>query len=221
MTVFDIISKHSSELLHGLGVTFALCFIVWLCSFVAGSALGVLATRYPRAVGLPTKCLSILFAGMPAIVFLFWLHYPAQAMLKIVIDPFITAAVAISILGVFIVADSMRNVLAGLPSQYGLAGKVCGLTNRQILFRIKVPLITRQILPNFIFIAVTLFHMTLFSAFISVDEIFRVSLRINSVVYRPIEVFTALAVFCVVLCAPLILLANRIGSRYTRDISER
>lgn len=221
MTVLDIIQRHSDELLRGLGVTLALCTTTWFASFTLGSVLGTLAVRFPSWIGLPSRMLSAVLAGVPAIVFLFWLHYPAQAMFNIVVNPFITAVVALSTLGVFIVADTVRAVLAGFPSQYELAGKVCGLTERQILVHIKAPIIARQLLPHFIFIAVTIFQMTLFTSFISVNEIFRVAQRINSVVYRPIEVFSALAVFCIIVCVPLILVGQYLGHRYTRDFSER
>jgi ABC-type amino acid transport system permease subunit len=221
MTVFEIIQRHSDELIKGLGVTLALCGIIWSASFVLGSLIGVLATRSPIWIGMPQRALSAVLAGVPAIVFLFWLHYPAQAMLGIVVNPFITACVALSSLGIFMVADTVRMVLVSFPRQYEIAGRVCGLTDRQILTHIKAPIIFRQLLPNYIFIAITLFQMTLFASFISVDEIFRVAQRINSVIYRPIEVFTALAVLCVAVCVPMNMLAQYLGKRFTRDLSER
>lgn len=221
MSVFDIIYRHSTELTQGLCVTLALCGISWSVSFILGSILGVLAARFSFWIGIPVRTASILMSGVPAIVFLFWLHYPAQALLGIVVDPFITAATAVSILGVLMVSDAMRTVLKTFPKQYETAGKVCGLNERQILIHIKIPILFRHLLPTFILIAVTLFQMTLFASFISVDEVFRVAQRINSVTYKPIEVFSALAVFCIAVCLPLNLFAQYLSHRFTRDDSEQ
>lgn len=221
MTVFEIIQRHSDELVHGLGVTLALCGVIWFSSFAVGSLLGAAAAKSPIWIGLPVRAVSAILAGLPVIVFLFWLHYPAQAMLEIVVNPFITACLALSTMGIFIVADAVRIVLINFPRQYEVAGRVCGLSSRQILIHIKAPIVIRQLVPNFIFISITLFQMTLFASFISVDEIFRVAQRINSITYRPIEVFSALAVFCIAVCVPMNVLAQYIGSRLTRDLSEQ
>ena len=52
------------------------------------------------------------------------------------------------------------------------------------------------------------------------DEIFRVAQRINAVVYRPIEVYTALAVFFLMICLPLNGVAMYLEARFTRNLSE-
>ncbi|HAX91869.1 MAG TPA: amino acid ABC transporter permease, partial [Rhodospirillaceae bacterium] len=45
--------------------------------------------------------------------------------------------------------------------------------------------------------------------------------RINSIIYRPIEIYTALALFFLAVCLPVNLLAAWLKKRYTRDYSER
>jgi len=221
MSTLTILSKHSGELLAGLLVTLQLCAVVWTVSLGVGGALAVLSARFPRAVGYPTTIFSLLLSGVPIIVLLFWLHYPAQALAEVVVRPFITAAVALSVTGVFMVADAVRAVLGAFPSQYVTAAKVCGLSERQILVHIKLPIIARSLAPALILVGVGLFQATLFASFISVDEIFRVTQRINSVTYRPVEAFSALAAFCVAVCVPFILLSRSLARRYSRDLSER
>jgi ABC-type amino acid transport system permease subunit len=62
---------------------------------------------------------------------------------------------------------------------------------------------------------------TIFASLISVGEIFRVAQRINSEVYRPVEIYTALALFFLAVCLPLHGLAQYLKKRYTRNLSER
>ena len=68
---------------------------------------------------------------------------------------------------------------------------------------------------------VVMLHATLFASLISVEEIFRVAQRINSSIYRPVEIYTALACFFLLVCLPINLLAVHLKNTYTRDMSER
>jgi ABC-type amino acid transport system permease subunit len=60
----------------------------------------------------------------------------------------------------------------------------------------------------------------LFASLISVEEIFRVSQRINSLEYKPVEIYTALALFFLSISLPVNALALWLRSRFTRNISE-
>jgi ABC-type amino acid transport system permease subunit len=62
---------------------------------------------------------------------------------------------------------------------------------------------------------------TLFGSLISVEEVFRVAQRINATAYQPVQIYTALALFFLLLCLPLYLLAYWLHMKFTRDYSER
>jgi ABC-type amino acid transport system permease subunit len=78
----------------------------------------------------------------------------------------------------------------------------------------------RQIIPSLLSLQVNMLQLTLFASFISVEEIFRVSQRINALIYKPIEIYTALAILFLIICLPLNGLALWLKKEYTRDISE-
>lgn len=221
MTFFDLITRYHEEFLMGLWVTVKLCLWIWPAGLLVGTLLGVAGARWRWAVGAPTKAVSFGLSGVPVLVFLFWMHYPAQAVLGVVIDPFYTSVFALSTVNVFLVADLMRGVLNDFPAQYVMAARACGLTPRQTVLRIQLPIVARQVLPNLLLVQVTMLQTTLFASLISVDEIFRVAQRVNSEVYRPVEIYTALAVLFLLVCLPLHGLAAWLKSRYTRDLSEQ
>jgi ABC-type amino acid transport system permease subunit len=68
---------------------------------------------------------------------------------------------------------------------------------------------------------ITMLQATLFASLISVDEIFRVAQQVNSLVYKPVEIYSMLAVLFIAICAPLHLLANFLKNKFTRNLSER
>lgn len=220
MSVFDILVNYYPAFLKGLAVTLQLSSIVWACGLILGGALGLAGARY-KYVAIPSRICSFLLGGIPLLVFLFWLHYPAQAMFNLVIDPFYTAAFTFAVVNIFSVSDIVRGALMDFPGQYMTAAKVTGLTRNQTVFRIQLPLILRQILPSLLLLQVTMLHITLFASLISVEELFRVAQRINAQIYRPVEIYTALGLFFLAVSLPVNGFALWLKAHFTRDISEQ
>jgi ABC-type amino acid transport system permease subunit len=220
MTVWNILIEYNQAFLRGLSVTLALSFIIWGSGIFIGSALGLLGAHFRWFLGIPSRTISFLLSGVPILVLLFWLHYPAQAMFNIVIDPFYTAALALSIVNIFAVADMVRVALQDFPRQYLKAAKVTGLTRYQTIFTIQLPLILRQIIPGILLLQVTMLHTTLFASLISVEEIFRAAQRINAQIYRPVEIYTALGLFFLAISLPINGFAFWLKKRFTRNMSE-
>jgi His/Glu/Gln/Arg/opine family amino acid ABC transporter permease subunit len=221
MSVWQIIYTYKEGLLQGLLVTLSLCLIIWASGLIFGILFGAFAQRQKEGAGQFLKILSFLLASTPVLVLLFWLHYPLQELLRISVLPYITAAVALSLINIVGVAQIVRDVLDDFPDQYVIAGKVCGLTEKEIFLKIKLPIIFRQTVPQFLTLQVSMLQLTLFASLISVQELFRVAQQINSVIYRPIEIYTALAVFFIAICLPLNLLAHWFKNKYTRNLSEK
>jgi len=221
MSVWNIIYTYKEGIFQGLLVTLGLCLIVWISGLLFGVLFGSLAHRQKESTGWFLKIFSFLLASTPILVLLFWLHYPLQAMLGIVVVPFITAAFALSLVNIVGVAQIVRDALDEFPEQYSIAGKVCGLTQKEIFKKIQLPIIFRQTIPQFLTLQVSMLQMTLFASLISVQELFRVAQQINSIIYKPIEIYTALAIFFIAICLPLNLLAYWFKNKYTRNLSEK
>ncbi|HNQ91847.1 MAG TPA: ABC transporter permease subunit [Alphaproteobacteria bacterium] len=221
MSVWDILTTYYPAFLSGLKVTLQLCAIIWTAGLILGGALGLAGNKFPKGVGFPSHGFSFLLGGIPLLVFLFWLHYPVQAMFDVVIDPFYTAAFTLSFVNIFAVADIVRGALHDFPKQYLTAARVTGLTRKQTIFKIQLPLILRETIPPLLLLQVAMLHTTLFSSLISVEEIFRVAQRINAQIYRPVEIYTALGFFFLAVCLPVNAFAFWLKKRYTRNLSEQ
>lgn len=221
MSVIDILVNYHQAFFKGLLVSLQLSAIIWGSGIVIGAALGLLGSRFNFWVGMPSRIFSFLLSGVPILVFLFWLHYPIQAMFDVVIDPFYTAALTLSIVNIFGVADIVRGVLQDFPRQYLIAAQVTGLTPSQTVFKIQMPLVLRQVIPGLLFLQVMMLHTTLFASLISVEEIFRVAQRINAQIYRPVEIYTALGLFFLAVSLPVNGAAFWLKHRFTRNLSEQ
>lgn len=221
MTMLQILITYREAFLTGLIVTMKLVGIVWILGILFGITVGILADRFPALVGYPAFAITFLLSGIPFLVLLFWAHFPLQSLLNVVIDPFITASWVLTLVNTFTVSEIVKNVLRDFPEQYVIAAKVCGLSPTTTLLHIKFPITFRQLLPPLLTSQVNILQATLFASLISVNELFRVAQSINAVVYQPVAIYSALALFFLAICLPLNGLALWLKARYSRNLSER
>lgn len=220
MSVLDILINYHQGFLQGLFVTLQLYAIIVIAGIVIGLSMGVAAANNP-ALGWFSQGGAFFLGAVPTLVFLFWLHYPVQAMFNVVIDPFKTAAFTLSIVNIFAISELVRQAVRDFPQQYLVAAKVSGLKTKDTVMKIQLPLLARQLLPGFLITQVGMLHATLFASLISVEELFRVAQRINAQIYKPVEIYTALGVFFLIVCLPINLFAHWFKLKYTRNLSER
>lgn len=218
--IFNIIDKHKEGFLKGLGVTFEICLFVWVSGLLLGALLGYFSSKF-RLLNKTVKAIAFVLSGVPVLVFLFWLHYPAQAFLHISIDPFYTAVLMLSLLNIIAVSEVVSNGIINLPEQYIEVAKVCGMNSKDIFSKIQLPLIARHVLPALLTAQVTVLHLSLFASLISVEELFRVSQRVISIEYKPVEVYTALGIFFLLVSLPVNGFAIYLKRKYSRRLDEK
>lgn len=221
MTITDIILRYREAFISGLFVTLSIATIAWVFGLTVGTLFGVFASRYKLWVGYPLRAASFTLAAIPPIVLLYWAHYPLQVALDIVIDPFVTASSVFCISNIVVVAEIIRSALDNFHKEYRIAAQVCGMNRWETFKFVEFPLITRQVLPGILASQVLILQSTLFASLISVEELFRVAQRINSSIYMPIQIYSALALFFLVICMPIYILAFILRQRFLREIYER
>ena len=221
MTILDIIVEYRAAFLRGLYATLRLAMIIWVSGIVGGTILGVVGAKWQKTLGRLSRFISFTLGSIPVLVILFWLHYPAQGITGVLVDPFITAAICLSTINILFFADILRSALVGFPEQYVMAARVCGLPPGAIFYRIQLPVIFREIIPSSLQLQVIMLQSTIFASLISVEELFRVTQQVNAAIYRPVEVYTLLAVFFLILCAPLNLLALWLKSRFGTGLYDK
>jgi len=146
-------------------------------------------------------------------VLLFWLHYPIQAAFAIVIDPFYTTAGLLTALNMLAVCNVLRGAISNIPNEMIEVARVCGVNRQRTFWNIKLPLALRSAIGALTSSQVNVLQLSIFGSLIAVAELFRVSQRINSQIYQPVQVYTGLALFFLAVCIPLNLLANYLSRK--------
>jgi ABC-type amino acid transport system permease subunit len=221
MNPFWVLWQYREAFLGGFIVTFELLAITAVAGTLMGVALQWMCGRFD---GIATRlCDSIAFcvSAIPALVILFWFHYPAQALLGIVVPPFWTALLTLTIINIFAVYRIVADAVNEFPKQYIATGLVCGLKRGQIARYIQAPLLFRATLPRWIDQQVVILQTSLFASLISVEETFRVAQRINSVIYQPVAIYTSMALIFLLTAGSAMYYSKYLRNKFHRDFSER
>lgn len=221
MGPFQVLWEYREAYLKGITVTFQLVALTSILGTLFGLIMEIschyLGSRLRRIIDV----VAFSIASIPALVILFWLYYPAQSILNISISPFATALVALIIINSFTVYRTISDATHEFPKQYISTALVCGMKRWAIFRYIQAPLIFRAVIPRWIDQQVVILHTSVFASLISVEEIFRVSQRINSVVYEPVIIYTSMALVFFITAGSGIYVATFLRRKFSRDFSER
>jgi len=213
--MFDILLQNHQLFLQGLGTTLKLLVFIMLIGIPGGILLGIIGGRYFKFINRIVEGLKFFTKVVPVLVLLFWLHYPFQALLQVVIDPFWTTVLALGFVNLIFVAHIIQNELKLLPKEYSESGLSLGMSKKQIIKHIEVPILLRRVLPNIALGQATMLEYTLFASLISVPELFRVAQTVNSMVYDPVAVYSLLVIFFLIILTPLHLFINYFKKKNT------
>lgn len=214
--MLDILLTYHPAFLNGLGVTLEIIFLVALIGVPLGVLFGVLGARVSTSVGTLVSALHFLTGAIPVLVLLFWMHYPLQSILGVVINPFWTTVAALSLVNFVLTAELVRRELHLLPKAYREAAHTLGLSTISIARFVELPILLRRTIPQLLANQGKMLEYSLFASFISVPELFRVAQNINSVIYRPVEVYSLLVLFFLLILVPLHLTVRYLEKKYAR-----
>lgn len=219
---FSLIQRYHEALLEGSLTSLELAAIAWVGGLIFGTLLGIWRASYSHSHGRGSIAfLSVMASSIPVMVYLLWCHYPLQTLLGISVRPFITAVVVFTFYNTLTIGEIVRGAVKDLPLSFSQAATATGLPRNVYVRYIMVPLALRAALPSYLASQVAVLHMTLFASLISVDELFRVTQRINALEYNAVGVFSLLALFYFVLSFPLLIVARLADERLAKLGLER
>lgn len=212
--MLQVLIQYHYLLLQGFLTTIKLLGCIMLIGIPLGILLGVIGGRYSKEIFAFIKGARFITKVIPVLVFLFWLHYPLQGLLGIVIDPFWTTIFALGLLNTVAVASIVSSELELLPKAYREAGTTLNLSPNQIIRYIELPLLFRRTIPQLLLIQASMLEYTLFASLISVPELFKTAQSINAMIYKPVEIYSLLIFFFLIILGPLHLLIKWLEKKY-------
>lgn len=215
-----LLQNYYEAFARGIGMTLLITGTAWIVGIVIGFLIGTASVR-SSILGIVTSKISFGIGAIPAMVLMVWFHYPLQAALGVVINPIVTAILVLSIINIALVSEAFSSARANIGREYLESAFVHNLSFSAARYRVELPLLVRYAAPRVLYAQVLVLHVSLFASLISVNELFSVAQRINAAEYRPIPIYSFVALFYVLLSLPLLLIGARLEKAYGRDFSER
>jgi polar amino acid transport system permease protein len=213
---WDVIRDNWPFLVSGLQYTLAISAITLVMAMVGGLILVSLDLSKWRAVRLISVTFGELVRNTPILIQLLWYYYVLPISFHIEIPALFAAILGLSIYSSAFIGEVYRAGIQAVPKGHVEAAKVLGLSKLQTFTRIVLPQAFWASLPPLASNFVMLIKYSSLASVLSVPEITRKATELSSVTFRPLEIFTAVAVMYFVICWPLTLTIRWIERRTMR-----
>jgi polar amino acid transport system permease protein len=200
---WDIIADNLDFLMSGLQMTLFISATTLLFAMLGGLVLAVmdLSRFWPiRAIGL---AFGEIIRNTPILVQLLWVYYVLPIVFNIAISSLAAILIGLSVYMACFISEVYRAGIQAVPKGHREAAQVLGLSAAQSFRRIVLPQAIRMTLPPLAANFVQLIKYSSLGAVISVTEITRRGMELSSSTFRPLEIFTFIAVVYFFICWPL------------------
>jgi len=209
---WDIIPNNFDFLMSGLQMTLFISATALVCAMLGGLLLAVIdMSRFfvVRAVGIT---FGELIRNTPILVQLLWVYYVLPIVFGLRISSLAALLIGLSVYMAAFISEVYRSGIQAVPKGQKEAAEVLGLTPFQSFRRIVLPQAIRLTLPPLASNFVQLIKYSSLGSVISVTEITRRGTELSASTFRPLEIFSFIALVYFCICWPLAM-AIRIWER--------
>lgn len=208
---FGVLGIYRDAILNGAIVTIEITAM----SLIFGTALGLILCLGKISkntyIRIPTSLSIEVFTGLPLLVLLVWLYYAMPILVGVRFSPLVTAILGLTInLGGFS-AEIFRAGVEAIENGQVEAAFMLGFTKIQNLRYIVLPQALKIVLPALSGRYIETIKLTSLASIISAEELLHTGENIISVSFRPLEVYTAIAVIYLAIILPLTSVLRKLG----------
>jgi His/Glu/Gln/Arg/opine family amino acid ABC transporter permease subunit len=211
---FDVAFENLPLLLSGLGMTCLLTVLAMAIGIAGGLVLALMRLAPLRLLRWPAYAFTELFRTTPLLVQVVWVFSVLPLTIGLTLSPFFSGLVALGLNVAAFMSEIFRAGITSLSVGQFHAGYALGMTRMQCLRRIVLPQAALRTVPPMAGMWVALFKDTSVLAVIGVAEMMTQARIIAADTYRPLEVYTLVAVVYFLLTFPQSLGAQYLFERF-------
>lgn len=209
---FGSVFGHLDLLLVGLFGTVKIALISIVLGVVVGALLAAMRLSPNRWLRAPATAFVEFYRNTPPIVHFFWFFYALPILIGLSLDPYAAAVLALSTQSGAFYAEVFRGGILSIERGQWEGARSLGMTNAQALRRVVVPQALRRMIAPFIERSFELTKTTALASTLAYAELLYQAQQVNSITFRPMEVYTTIAVMYFLLLFTASMLA-RIAER--------
>ena len=202
--------------LDAIGITLSYAIGTILCGLIIGVVCGVLLLS-PRAwLRAPINFYVQFFRCTPLLVQIVWFYYALPIITGVNIPATIAAGLGLTLyMGAFC-SEIFRGGVISIDKGQWNAAKALGMSYVQMMRHIILPQAARRMVPPFVNQSVLQLKNTSLLYVVAVPDIMYTGYEVTARTYRPLEVYTFVALIYFAILYPATLFAKRLESRYDR-----
>lgn len=210
---WSIIPQFIPELIKGAKVTVIITVLGLLGGVAIGTIAGLMRAYGGKALNFIAFVYIEIIRGTPIVVQVMFLYFALPVLADVRIDPFSAAVLAIILNAGAYIAEIVRGAFISVSKGLSEAGLALGLPSWKVLTYIVGPVAFRRLIPplgnQFI---VSLKDTSLFIV-IGVGELTRTGQEIMAANFRAVEIWSAVAVFYLIMTGVLTLALRLVEKR--------
>jgi len=209
---FSAVAGHLDLLLIGLLGTVRIALISIVLGVIVGAVLATMRLSGRRSLRFPATAFIEFYRNTPPIVHFFWFFYALPIVIGLNLDPYAAAVLALSTQSGAFYAEVFRGGILSIERGQWEGAQALGMTRRAALRRVIVPQALRRMIAPFIERSFELTKTTALASTLAYAELLYQAQQVNSITFRPMEVYTTIAVMYFLLLFSASMLA-RLGER--------
>jgi polar amino acid transport system permease protein len=207
-------------LLRGLAVTIELSVILLVAAAVGGIIVGMARHSKNKIYNVPATLFIEIFRNTPVFVQIVWFFYAFPVLIGVQMQGFYAALLGIGLNMIAYSAEIFRAGIQSIERGQWEGAKAIGMRYPTIMRRIVLPQAIRRMIPAFANRMIELVKATSLASAIQVGELLHRGEELANTIYKPLEVYTVVAIIFFLLIYPLALLTywleRKLGSKDNR-----
>ena len=201
---FTTVWEHLDLFVRALSVTVQLSALSILLGSILGLALGVGSLARSPIVNIPSRIVVEVFLALPALVIIIWIYFCLPLLLpRLLLSGFFASVVGLGLSLCAFVAQIVRAGINNVPSGQLEAAYCLGMTRIQTVRYVLVPQLSRKMLPPLMGQYITCYKFSTLASVVAVPELLHAGGNLIAVTYRPLEIYTAIAVVFLITVLPM------------------
>ncbi|MDR6104633.1 polar amino acid transport system permease protein [Agrobacterium larrymoorei] len=200
---FNILWGYRWLLLQGTLVTIGLTAAVVVLGLLVGLIAGLAQLSRSEILRWASWGYIELFRCTPLLVQLLWFYYALPILTGIEISAITASILTLSLYGGSFYAEVIRGGIQSIDSGQWEAGLALGLTPGKVMRRIVLPQAIKQMIPPLMNQSIIQFKNTSLVSVLAVPDLLYQGQSAATETYRPLEVYTIIAVIYFVVLVPL------------------
>ena len=207
---FNVIWDYRVVFIRGAIITGQLTLWALIIGVLLGLTLGMMRSSKKPFLRAPASFYIEFFRSTPVLVQLVWIYYSLPILTGFQMGNIPSVAIGLGLHAAAYFAEIFRAGIASIDRGQTDAASSIGMSYFQMMRRIVMPQAVRRMIPPFINEVANLIKLTTLGSVLAVNELLHEADNLISTTYRPLEIYTALAVAFAVIIYPFIWLSQRL-----------